>query len=289
MYSEILMDWKEYEVFVFEAIKSAFPNAEYEYNSKRLGRYSKGLRQCDVIIKEHIQQEEHITLVDAKYYDGKLDVKDVEMFISMSKDVGASRGIIVSPFGYSELAYNRAENDESDILLEILNLEDLKQFQGYGAIPYAGENGVLLSSPLGWIIDAKGGEGFVASSYRKGLNFALATEEHEFMYFNFWKKDNECQSPADLIESQNWEIMEHYLSASMNMTNGKFRSVNYTLRKMIIDSYPSPEYTCVVDHGEFLFFGVLFSPENREKVNTRKLIEIVTRSIPINIKMPNHR
>jgi len=56
----------------------------------------------------------------------KIDVKSVEDFIGMSNDVNADEGILVTPHGYTKLAYYRAENDPSQILLDILTLEQLK-------------------------------------------------------------------------------------------------------------------------------------------------------------------
>lgn len=99
------MTWQEYEIFVFENIQNSFPDAELEFNSKIIGKYWKGDRQCDIIIKQKTNGIEKITLVDAKYYSKKIDVKAVDSFISMSNDVNADCGILISPIGYSELAY----------------------------------------------------------------------------------------------------------------------------------------------------------------------------------------
>lgn len=113
------MTWQEYEKVVFEQIKFCYPDAECEFNSKVLGKYSEGVRQCDVLIRENIEGNEKITLVDAKYYSKKIDVKGVEEFISMATDVNADYAMLITPIGYSELAYNRAENDKSSIYLNI--------------------------------------------------------------------------------------------------------------------------------------------------------------------------
>ena len=55
----------------------------------------------------------------------------------MCRDVDAAEGILVTPIGFSELAYNRAENDQMEIILNILSLEELHDLQEYLAIPYA--------------------------------------------------------------------------------------------------------------------------------------------------------
>lgn len=131
------MTWQEYEREVFKNISRNYPDAELEFNSKIFGKYSRGMRQCDVIIRQTIEEVEYITLIDAKYYKKRIDVKAVESFISMANDVDADIGILVTPLGYSESAYNRAEYDTSSILLDILTVEELKDFQGHWAIPYA--------------------------------------------------------------------------------------------------------------------------------------------------------
>lgn len=272
--------WSIYERMVFDEIKSKFHSAIVEYNAKVLGKYSKGERQCDVIIKEKFDGRIITTVVDAKYYSKKIDVKDVEMFIAMAKDIDADRGILVSPKGYSKLAYNRAENDESEIALDIMTLDEWGDFQSDVAMPYSGSIGVFLFSPLGWIIDGARHEGFVASSYRKGLSIEKAMNEKEFMYFNFWKKDSSTQDLRYLNKFQTDGIFEVDKSAEITLTEGEYSGKRYWLRKAIVNSYPAPEYTCAVDHGEFIFFGVLFSPENRQKVNLNKLLQCVCKTVP---------
>ena len=61
------MTWQEYEKEVFKNIADNYPYAEFEFNSKVTGQYSKGKRQCDVIIRQKIKGVEYVTLVDATY------------------------------------------------------------------------------------------------------------------------------------------------------------------------------------------------------------------------------
>lgn len=277
------MTWQEYEKLVFEHIVLSYPNAECEFNSKILGKYSNGLRQCDVIVREKFNGIEQITLVDAKYYSKKIDVKSVEMFISMSNDINADYGILITPLGYSELAYNRAENDPSRILLDILTLDDLKRFQGYCAFPYAGESSVLLGPAFGWIIDATKRDGMVASSYRKGFDFDKAYNEKEFIYFNFWDTKKDSLTKIELLENQVENIKQYSKVIESKTELITINNKELAVRKTKIENYLATEYACAVEYENFIFYGILISPENRESVNNEKLISMISKTLPIKI------
>lgn len=277
------MTWQEYEKIVFENITEIYPDAKLEFNSKLTGKYSKKRRQCDIIIRNQIQDVEIVTLVDAKYYNKKIDVKEVESFISMANDVNADRGILVTPIGYSKSAYNRAENDKSSIFLDILTLDKLRKHQGFCAIPYAGEHGVVLGSAFGWVIDATQRYGTVATSYRVGFDFDQAYREKEFVYFNFWDKKRNPLNAECLLENQVKQISERLKIIYSNIEKIKSSSKKMFLRKTIIENYIGVEYACAVEYDDYIFFGVLISPENRESVNQMKLIQMIERAKPTRI------
>lgn len=283
------MNWQEYELLVFDQIKNYYKNADFEFNSMILGKYSEGLRQCDIIIKQKIGNEIITILIDAKYYSKKLDVKAVENFISMANDINAHQGILISPKGYSELAYNRAENDNSNIVLDILNLDELKFLQGMLAIPYSGEYGVLMLSPFGWIIDAKKRKGMIALSYRKGFTFEDAANQKEFMYFNIWDKQKDFITAYELLKTQEENIHTLDTLSKSTITESSLNGIDYVIRKTIVKEYPAIEYACAIDHGKFIFFGIMFSPKNRETVNLNKLIKVITGTLPITIKHKDNK
>jgi len=277
------MTWQEYEKLVFENIRHSFPNATLEFNSKVLGKYSRGERQCDILVKETVLDKSFKILIDAKYYSKKVDVKAVEDFISMCSDVDVSEGILVTPHGYSELAYNRAENDSSQIILDILTLEELHHLQGYIAIPYAGEFGCIIQPAFGWIIDANQWLGNLAWSYRKGFDFNKAYMEKEFSYFNIWNTLKDPLTPKELLERQVLMIAERSKVIENSIKTINVRGKKLTTRKTLIENYLAPEYACAVEYNGFIFFGVLISENNRESVNFRKLIKVVSQSKPLNV------
>lgn len=281
------MDWKDYEIEVFNNVKECFPDSVCSFNSKILGKYSKGYRQCDVIVKQKIKGNEQLILVDAKYYSKKIDIKCVEEFLAMARDINADKGILVTPIGYTELAYERAENDPSHIILDILTLDELKEFQGYGAIPYAEEFGALITAPFGWVIDANSYFGNLAYCYRKGFDFDKAWKEKEFIYFNIWNKKTENISKEQLLENQ-YELLCEFnevIESSIEVAIQNEKSI--AIRKTLIKDYLSYEYACAIDFDDFIFFGILISENNRESVNLSKLTGIISKSIPIRIEQKN--
>jgi len=277
------MNWKEYEQLVFNHIKDNFLNATCEFNSKVLGKYSLGERQCDVLVTQVIAGKEFITLVDAKYYSKKVDVKAVEDFISMCNDVGALEGVLVTPKGYSELAYNRAQNDPSQIILDILSLEDLHRLQGDGAIVYQEELGCIIKPAFGWIIDANRWFGNLAWSYRRGFNFEKAFNEKEFSYFNIWNTKKDPLTTRELFELQVEMLSEESTIFENTIETITENGKTLTTRKTIVENYLAPEYACAVEYESFIFFGILVSENNRESVNFKKLISTVSQSLPIGV------
>ena len=79
------------------------------------GRQSKRKRQIDVLIKQNIGQYEIQIIIDCKDYARPVDVKGVEEFYGLLTDVGAQKGVIVCPSGFSKAARMRAEGWQIDL------------------------------------------------------------------------------------------------------------------------------------------------------------------------------
>lgn len=68
-------------------------------------------RQVDVLIDARVQEDvTQRVIIDAKYRQRPLDVKDVESFEGMMKDCRAQRGVLVCSNGYSSAALRRAQD-----------------------------------------------------------------------------------------------------------------------------------------------------------------------------------
>lgn len=270
------MNWKEYEKEVLSECHRVFHNSDIEYNIYIKGLYSKRKRQIDIMVKDN---NNTIYIIDAKKYDAKINVKTVESFIGMIKDVGANYGIIVSEKGFTKAAINRAHLGENNIEVDILSLNELKEFQAEGAIPYSGSYGVAINAPFGWIIDGTQKNGFIASLYQRGLSFKEATKNKEWAYLNFWDKNDTINTIDKLIASQNNDLLE--------MDNeGKIKvKVDDIIKVRIFASkkYPAKEITLFREFHNFILFVVLFTPDNTLNRNINKMRYLLINALPLNM------
>ncbi len=104
--------WRVYERVV-AALEAEGCGIEYSVtpNARLVGAISRVERQVDVLID--LRWSEDLTgrtIVDAKNYASKIDVRDVELFEGMMRDCGAVRGVLVCPNGYTPAAERRAQD-----------------------------------------------------------------------------------------------------------------------------------------------------------------------------------
>lgn len=281
------MDWKQYEEEIFRRFREEFPSAKITPNAKVKGRYSKVERQVDVLIEDVLAGFELRIAIDAKHRKRPIDVADVESFIGFCSDIGANKGLMVSVNGFTQAALNRAHYDESDIELDVLNFADLKQFQASGALPFAGGFGVVLSAPFGWVVDGTRRKGSVATLYQRGRDLNEAGRAREWMYINFWTKDERAPTLDALISYQESYLRNDYPKAEISYSDGPARARERTrIRRFAEQSYPALEYTGFVEFDKFIFFCVMFTPVELEKRNLRKLDYILRSVLPINVRHP---
>jgi len=182
-------NWKEYEQEIADYFKSEYPKATITSSAHLIGRFSKIERQIDLLVEEQGADFTFRIAVDAKHYTDRIDVKDVEQFQGLLHDVNVDVGVMICPEGYSQAAINRAHYDDSRLELDILNFKELKFFQGFGDIPYAGDSGVLMPAPFGWVIDARKSPAWTACLYQRGISLEEAMDASEWMYVKFSMKD----------------------------------------------------------------------------------------------------
>lgn len=121
------MNWKDYEDFVYDTLYKKYPEYSYQKNIRIEGRITKANRQIDIAFNGNILGHEIFGVVDCKDYSKKVDVKDVESFISFLQDVGADIGILVTNRGYSKAAQERAKF--SNVKLDVLTPEELEDYE----------------------------------------------------------------------------------------------------------------------------------------------------------------
>lgn len=271
------MEWQDYEKIVLEECRRVFRNADIIHNVHIKGLYSKRMRQIDVLVQT---DKGTVYVVDAKKYGIKVDVKTVESFIGMVKDVGGNYGIIVSEKGFTKAAINRAHYGEDNIEIDILNLHELSMFQSEWAIPYAGNNGVIALAPFCWVIDGARRNNMVAVMYRRGFSFEEAAKNIEWAYINFWDKSDEICTLDELISWQNSNLL-------CDNNNGTIEEICSDLIRIRIfnsPNYPTPEITLFREFDDFFLFVVLFSPNNMISKNIEKMKYFLINSIPIHVE-----
>ena len=281
------MDWQQYEQEIVQQLRETYPSAQITPNAKLVGKFSKVERQIDVLIEERPSDFAVRIVVDAKYRGRKIDVGDVEAFIGLTRDVEAHMGMMVALEGYTPAAVSRAHNDDLDMILDVLNFDELRAFQGFAAIPYSGDRGVSIAAPLGWVIDATQRPGMVATLYERGLSFEDAVNNNEFMYVSFWDKRSSAINNLDaLLKYQEGYMLEGSPDAEIRLLEiGRNRrtGVETRIRCFRKKTYPTPEYTGFVDFENFIFLCVLFTPEPLERKNLRKLRFVLSDCFPMKV------
>ena len=281
------MDWKDYELEIEALFRQDYPTAQVTHNAMVAGKFSKVDRQIDILIEETASDFTFRIVIDAKHRGRKIDVADVEAFIGLTRDVEAHTGMLVALEGYTPAAVNRAHNDDIDIILDVLSLDELKEFQGHAAIAYSGKYGVSIASPFGWIIDRTKRPDMLATLYQRGRTFEESLESNEWMYISFWKKlGNEIPDLETLLEFQRTYMLEgskddkiEIIERSQNQREG----ARTLIRRFKKSSYPAIEYAGFVDFPDFILMCVLFTPEALARKNLRKLRFVLRDSFPMSV------
>ena len=98
------ISWEEFEAIIAR-LQTTFNKGTIVTRDEKLpGNLSGRLRQIDVCIRTKVGTENVLIIVECKKLNRKVDVKAVESFIGVKKDVGAQMGIMVSSEGFSRSA-----------------------------------------------------------------------------------------------------------------------------------------------------------------------------------------
>jgi hypothetical protein len=106
---------RELEILVARIQRQLAPKAEVLHDVKLDGRCSGRKRQIDVLVHEKIGQYDIKIVIDCKDYRVPVDVKSVEEFYGLLSDVGAQKGVLVCPRGFTNTAKTRAEGLQIDL------------------------------------------------------------------------------------------------------------------------------------------------------------------------------
>ena len=285
------MDWKAYENEIYEHLSFLYPGASIEEDVQLPGRYSQQDRQIDVLIEDEIAGLRTRVVVDGKHRGRRLDVTHVDCFIGLLEDVGATFGLLVTPHGYSEAAMRRAHNHTKDVLLDVLNLSELRQYQSSAGIPYAGNKAMWVTAPFGWVVDISRRDGFLATLYQRGRDLKEAKEAHEWMYVNYWQKDAQASTLLEVMNLQTRRMAIAYDRLETSDHSGPVRDDGRATRVRVAtyDNMPFKEITGYIDGEGFVAFFVLFTVPELEATNTRKLMHVLKYSTHHEIEFHNEK
>ncbi len=272
-----MQDWKKYEEAVFEECKFIYHGCEVMRNIHIQGVYSGRQRQVDILVQYKNGDK---LIVDAKQYNKKVDIKTVESFIGMVKDCGGKYGLLISEKGFSKTAINRAHLGENNIEVDILCLDELQQFQGGSALAYAGENGLVIPAPFGWVIDIQRQPASIATFYRIGHKTVLeAMTNKEWAYLNFWTKEDNVNTVQALINFQNKYLQEAYKGCEISIA----QDGNIWIRKCNIKTRSVIEVTLFREFNDFIAFIVLYAHDNMLQRDITKITQILLSAVPLKV------
>lgn len=255
------MDWKKYEKNVLDYFQSRFPYALIRKNVKLKGRLSGIKREIDILIESQIFGCSIQIAIECKNWKSKLDVSDVGAFIDKLKDVGISKGVMISKLGYSSGAYQRAKS-EIELQLQVLDFENMPDFYGFWGNPYRGNFGALISAPNGWVVNSK-----IPDELRMNLlcflhPFELSPEKSmgnkQFMYFQIFPVIGE-DDLHKAFEDQDKIVLKKDKKAKINywkeqVGNGREGTIKYRQIDYYNDDYT--EFTGGVTTDDFFAYCV---------------------------------
>ncbi|MDO8305326.1 restriction endonuclease [Herminiimonas sp.] len=108
-------DWRDLEHLVAKIQRTLAPEATVQHNIKVMGRESEIERQIDVLVTQRIGQYTMTIAIDCKDYKSPIDVKGVEEFAGMVQDIGANKGVLVCPAGFTPTAKKRAKKLQMEL------------------------------------------------------------------------------------------------------------------------------------------------------------------------------
>ena len=108
-------DSRNLELLVQKIQQQLAPTAEVLHNVHLPGRHSKTDRQIDVLVRQKIGQYEMLIVLDCKDHSRPIDVNGVGEFHALIADVGAHKGALICPRGFTAAAKDMARAHGIDL------------------------------------------------------------------------------------------------------------------------------------------------------------------------------
>jgi hypothetical protein len=113
--SQKTADARAFELLVAKIQQQLAPDAEVIHNTRIKGRITKRSRQIDVLVKQRIGQYEMLIVLECRDYKVPVDVNSVAAFEGFLRDVGAHKGVLVCPRGFTQSAKHWAVDNQIDL------------------------------------------------------------------------------------------------------------------------------------------------------------------------------
>lgn len=280
------MSWRDYEIYITRHFQKIFPDAAIRHDVKQEGLLSKTQRQIDILIEGKIAGFNLKLVVDCKYFNKKIDVKQVDSFVGFLADLKASKGILITNKGYSPAAYNRAMYDTRDIELRIIDFKDLEAYQGFIAVPYFGKHGAVISTPDGWVVDSNPPVPHqLAALYPAGLSVEEALNFEGYISFSYSIKNSEWPNLEHLLAHQEANIRNHYSNPRLEYGRVDIgREDLARIRYLEADEIRgTTEETLFIDSAESIVFLTLLSPTEKFDQYQKKLHWVAEKMIHVQL------
>lgn len=108
-------EWQQLELLVAAIQRELSPGATVSHNVRLPGIHSETDRQIDVLVEQNIGQYPMRIVLDCKDYKTPVDLKGIEEFEGLVRDVGAHKGALVCPAGFTQAAKRRAKKLQIDL------------------------------------------------------------------------------------------------------------------------------------------------------------------------------
>ena len=106
----------------------------------------------------------------------------------------------------------------------------------------------------------------------------------EFMYVQFWKKEDAASTAADLVQLQSEGILHSFPNASITVEQLDLGEGKKGCIRTVGNAYQWLEITGSVEFDKFILFIVLHCREIVAKRNRRKLEYVLRKAVPFSIK-----
>jgi len=235
-------EWLEFEKLCTEIRQRISPkNYKVKHSVMKVGSDSGYQRQLDIVISPS-DNEDLFTFLDAKCYSRKVDVKDVESILGLSRDVRALKCGIVTTVGYTKAAYNVAQANNMDLVLLVDT--DEHKWKKFISIPFCISLHIYTFSSMGIkgtipLTNIQGGDPFTAPIHILGEEKQISLGGY---VVNEFELEEEFGFPHPECTDKNFEIEVPINTSLMGngylIVNGTFtKKINHHQKFVVFDEY----------------------------------------------------